>query len=182
MFLFHTLVFILWLVVINPHRIPNDNASQECLTFMVTTIQKVSADCEMLHLCSCESCYETHFVEILLKPSLTWMISWAEPRLNADDRPLNSHLSIIQKSWCRLILHLLSSITNSMQQSPSWEANQRISPGPRLCIVFRNMVIFYGEELLAPHPSWRTTPCWLSATAYSQLTSIFVIIMRHKAL
>jgi hypothetical protein len=34
---------------------------------------------------------------------------------------------------------------------------QRISPGPRLCIVFRNMVIFYGEELLAPRPSWRTT-------------------------
>jgi hypothetical protein len=27
---------------------------------------------------------------------------------------------------------------------------QRISPGPRLCMVFRNMVIFYGEELLAP--------------------------------
>jgi hypothetical protein len=25
--------------------------------------------------------------------------------------------------------------------------------GPRLCIVFRNMVSFYGEELLAPHPT-----------------------------
>jgi hypothetical protein len=31
--------------------------------------------------------------------------------------------------------------------------SQRISPGPRLCIVFRNMVIFYGEELLAPRPT-----------------------------
>jgi hypothetical protein len=30
---------------------------------------------------------------------------------------------------------------------------QRISPGPRLCAVFRNMVIFYGEELLAPRPT-----------------------------
>jgi hypothetical protein len=30
---------------------------------------------------------------------------------------------------------------------------QRISPGPRLCMVFRNMVIFYGEELLAPRPT-----------------------------
>jgi hypothetical protein len=31
--------------------------------------------------------------------------------------------------------------------------HQRISPDPRLCIVFRNMVIFYGEELLAPRPT-----------------------------
>jgi hypothetical protein len=30
---------------------------------------------------------------------------------------------------------------------------QRISPGPRLCIVFRNMVIFYGGKLLAPRPT-----------------------------
>jgi hypothetical protein len=41
-----------------------------------------------------------------------------------------------------------------MEQSPSWvKSYQRISPGPRLCIVFRNMVIFYGEELLAPRPT-----------------------------
>jgi len=35
--------------------------------------------------------------------------------------------------------------------------------------VFRNMIRFYGGELLAPRqpPSWRTTPCQLSATAYS---------------
>jgi hypothetical protein len=26
-------------------------------------------------------------------------------------------------------------------------------PGPRLGIVYRNMVIFYGEELLAPRPT-----------------------------
>jgi hypothetical protein len=31
--------------------------------------------------------------------------------------------------------------------------SQRISPGTRLCIEFRNMVIFYGEELLAPRPT-----------------------------
>jgi hypothetical protein len=40
-----------------------------------------------------------------------------------------------------------------------------------------NMVIFYGEELLAPrpNPSWRTTLCRLPETAYltySQLPSI----------
>jgi hypothetical protein len=43
--------------------------------------------------------------------------------------------------------------------------------------VFRNKFIFYSEGLLAPRPtpSWRTTPCRLSAAAYSiysQLPSI----------
>ena len=35
---------------------------------------------------------------------------------------------------------------------------QRISPSPRPCEVYRSVVRFYAEELLAPHqpPSWRT--------------------------
>jgi hypothetical protein len=40
---------------------------------------------------------------------------------------------------------------------------------------FVTNLFFYGEELLAPRQSWRTTPCRLSATAYSvysQLPSI----------
>jgi hypothetical protein len=46
---------------------------------------------------------------------------------------------------------------------------------PRLCIVFRNIVFFYGEELLAPRPTPKLEdhPCRLSATAYLQLPSIF---------
>jgi hypothetical protein len=45
-----------------------------------------------------------------------------------------------------------------------------------LCVPFRNEFVFYGEGLLAhvQPPSWRTTPCRLSAAAYSiysQLTS-----------
>jgi hypothetical protein len=47
---------------------------------------------------------------------------------------------------------------------------QRIRPGPRLHVIFRHKLIFYGEELLAPRPtppSWLTAPCRLSATTYS---------------
>jgi hypothetical protein len=32
---------------------------------------------------------------------------------------------------------------------------------------FRNKLIFYGEELLAPHPTPKPEACRLSATAYS---------------
>jgi hypothetical protein len=52
-----------------------------------------------------------------------------------------------------------------------------VSPGSRLSVwMFRNMIRFYGEELLEtrPTPNWKTTPCRLSATAYliySQLLS-----------
>jgi hypothetical protein len=45
---------------------------------------------------------------------------------------------------------------------------QGIRPGPRHLVVFRNTFIFYGQELLVPlqTPSWRATPCRLSATSY----------------
>jgi hypothetical protein len=42
-----------------------------------------------------------------------------------------------------------------------------IRPGLRLLQNFCNKFIFYSEELLAQLQSWRTTPCQLSATAYS---------------
>jgi hypothetical protein len=57
-------------------------------------------------------------------------------------------------------------------------------PVPRLFITFRNRLIFYGEELLAPRitPSLEDHPCRLSATAYSvysQLPSISVGRVLH---
>jgi hypothetical protein len=30
---------------------------------------------------------------------------------------------------------------------------QRIGPGPRHCVMVPNIIIFYGEELLAPRPT-----------------------------
>jgi hypothetical protein len=45
----------------------------------------------------------------------------------------------------------------------SFKLYQRISPGPRLCQMFRNMVILYGEELLAPLPTSKLEDHSLSA-------------------
>jgi hypothetical protein len=89
-----------------------------------------------------------------------------------------------------------------MEQSLSWEASRSLasqeiprvlwnsegslphsqepatcSPGPRLCIAFRTMVIFYGEELLAARPTPKLEGHPLSAVVtafsmYSQLPSI----------
>jgi hypothetical protein len=69
-----------------------------------------------------------------------------------------------------------SSLPHS-QEPATCPYHQRISPGPRLCDLFRNMVFFTMRtcQHLAQPPSWRTTPCRLSATAYpmySQLPSI----------
>jgi len=50
-----------------------------------------------------------------------------------------------------------------------------LSSGPMRFETFRNNNFFYGEGLLAQTPRWRTTPCRLSATAYSiysQLPSV----------
>jgi hypothetical protein len=41
--------------------------------------------------------------------------------------------------------------------------------------MFRNSFIFYGEGLLAQHPSWGTTPCRLSAAAYSMYSQLTFI-------
>jgi hypothetical protein len=55
---------------------------------------------------------------------------------------------------------------------------QRIRPGPTRCDTFRNRLEFLRCEVVSPPaqpPSWRTTPCRLSETAYSiysQLPSI----------
>ena len=65
---------------------------------------------------------------------------------------------------------------------PLLRSYQSVSPGLRPFWLFSNMVCFYGEDLLAPRPTpkWRTTPCRLSATAYSvysQLPSILEAIL-----
>jgi hypothetical protein len=73
-------------------------------------------------------------------------------------------------------MFLTFQFSNLISVFPLPTSFQRTCPSSRLCEVFRNMLGFYGEEMLAPRfpPSRRTTPCRLSVTDYSQLPSIFV--------
>jgi hypothetical protein len=69
-------------------------------------------------------------------------------------------------------VHILSQI-ESQVPFPLLRLYQRISPGPRPCEMFRNMVIVYGE-LLAPRPTHKLQdpPCRLSANAYSMYSQL----------
>jgi hypothetical protein len=53
----------------------------------------------------------------------------------------------------------------------------RISPGSRLLVMFRNKLIFYGEELLAPRPIPKLEDHPLSAVR-DCLFSIFAAILK----
>ena len=53
------------------------------------------------------------------------------------------------------------------QVSTTCHIYRSISPGLRHVCMFCDHASFYGEELLAPCPTPKTTPCQLSATAYS---------------
>jgi hypothetical protein len=53
-------------------------------------------------------------------------------------------------------LRFITALTRARHLSLSWAwdslSYQRTSPSPRHCEVFRNILSFYGEELLAPRP------------------------------
>jgi hypothetical protein len=65
--------------------------------------------------------------------------------------------------WPYILLSALSSLRSFIQ---------RIRPGPRLLMNYRNMLIFYGEELLAPRPTPYLEDHPLSAIRY-RLFGIF---------
>jgi hypothetical protein len=71
---------------------------------------------------------------------------YPEPYQSSPGPPPTSWRSILILSF-HLRLGLKSHIP-----FPLLKLYQRISPGPRLCQMFRKMVIFDGEELLAPRP------------------------------
>ena len=79
------------------------------------------------------------------------------------------------------VLRILWNLNRNYRIRSSHNLLQSISPSQRHLLIFRDYNSFYGEELLATRPtsSWGTTPCLLSATAYSihsQLHSILEAI------
>ena len=63
MFPVHTLVFILWFVMVGPSFISNDDSFQEVVTFSTIAIQKPFADVQMFLF--------VQFCELLWDPSCT---------------------------------------------------------------------------------------------------------------
>ena len=88
---------------------------------------------------------------------------WETPAFYGTALPNVRHLSLF---WARAI-----------HPFPLLVLYQRISPNPTHCEMFRNMLSFYSEDLLAPRPTPRlgVTPCRPSAISYSiysQLSSM----------
>jgi hypothetical protein len=79
-----------------------------------------------------------------------WQISDAEYTYYMD-----SEVSTYKCAECVKLLRVHRNDDTSVKtrSASASDVPRRISPGPRLCIVFRNMEIFYGEELLAPRPT-----------------------------
>jgi hypothetical protein len=65
-----------------------------------------------------------------------------------------------------------------INNSPPPVPIQRIGPGPRIYCLFRNIIIFYGEELLAPRPTPKLEEHPLSAVRDS-LFNVFAATL-HK--
>jgi hypothetical protein len=77
-------------------------------------------------------------------------------------------LTYLLTLWNRVLLEKLTSF-QLVKKFSTFYGTRRFttaftSAGPRLSVwTFHNLLCFYGQELIAPHPThgWRTTPCWV---------------------
>jgi hypothetical protein len=77
-------------------------------------------------------------------------------------------LTYLLTSWCRILFEKLI-VTQLVKKYPAFLWSPKVHHRVHIFETFRNNNKFYSEGL-QPHvqpPSWRTTPCRLSATAYS---------------
>ena len=110
--------------------------------------------------------YWTPKVCYALKSARQLSLFWASSIQSMSPHPTSWRSTLI------LRFHLRLCLPSGLFPSGS---HQSISPGPWISLwTFRNTIRFYGEELLAPtqHPSWRTNPRRLSATAYSRYSQL----------
>jgi hypothetical protein len=83
-----------------------------------------------------------------------------------------------QMSFLRLMFLRAADISNLEFLQSNFPPIQGICSGPRLLIHFRNKLIFYGEELLAPHPTPKLEDHPLSAV-HDSLFNIFAATHIH---
>jgi hypothetical protein len=117
---------------------------------------------------------------VLWNPKVHYRIHNSPPPV-----PILSHINTVHAphptSWRSILIlsHLRLGLPSGLLPSglpTKIKLYQRISPGPRLCGMFHNMVIFLRWVNTSPNSlRCSTTPCRLSASAYSvyfQLHSI----------
>jgi len=79
MFIFHTLVFALCIILADSCFFPRNDTSQKDISFLLTVNQKVLEVIQAFKLELFCEVLGTHLAQTLQKPSPFWMILWVQP-------------------------------------------------------------------------------------------------------
>ena len=107
--------------MVDPYFVTSDDSVQEDITFFFIAIQICWQMSKHVCLCSIESYFGTHLAQTLWKPSLLWMISYAEPWLICRQFATSSIVGrLSDRTMARMRLMLSSVVVVDSGPAPSW--------------------------------------------------------------